>query len=155
MRISGNRAMIAGGLAAALALGSGAPAVAEADVKGTDVFQASTAYVVVAPRWRRVRVPPGILAGVATGSIPGGARLRTYYPPYPVAFEADPYFSPPAVAVVPPPIVFTPPPLLYDVAPIWLPFDGGCFVPSDNVGLHGYYGSCADSFYQQWMSRPD
>jgi len=87
--------------------------------------------------------------------------LRTVYPPYPIGFEADPYFTPPAVVVAPPPLVFAPPPLLfapppflYDMPPSWLPFGGGCFVPSDNVGQHGYYGSCAEALYRQWTSRP-
>jgi hypothetical protein len=77
--------------------------------------------------------------------------------PIPFGFAADPYYSPPAVAVMPPPIVFAPilaPPFLYDVAPIAWPFDGGCFVQSDFASQHGYIGSCAESLYQQWMSRP-
>jgi hypothetical protein len=138
-----------------LALASGAAATATPVSTGPAAIEAPGPNRIVTMRWRRVRVPAGILAGVATGSIPGGARLRTYFPPYPVAFEADPYYSPPAVVVAPPPLVFVPPPFLYDIAPIWLPFDGGCFVPSDNVGLHGYFGSCAQAFYRQWTSRPD
>jgi hypothetical protein len=55
---------------------------------------------------------------------------------------------------VPPPIVFAPPPFLYDVAPIGLPLFGGCFVPSDFAGQHGYFGSCAEAWYRQWWSRP-
>ena len=147
--------MVAGGLAASLALASGLSASATPVSTSLAVREAPTSNRSVTTHWRGVRVPAGILAGVATGSIPGGARLRTYYPPYPVAFAADPYFSPPAVVVAPPPLVFAPLPVLYDIAPVWLPFDGGCFVPSDNVGLHGYFGSCADAFYQQWTSRPD
>ena len=151
MTIFGNRRpIIAGGLAALVALASGASAIAAPVSTAPAVPHASAPT-----HWRGVRVPAGILAGVATGSIPGGARLQTYYPPYPVGFAADPYFSPPAVVVAPPPLVFAPPPFLYDIAPVWLPFDGGCFVPSDNVGLHGYFGACADAFYQQWTSRPD
>jgi hypothetical protein len=154
--MSGNRShIIAGGLAASLALASAASATATPVSGGPPIRGASAPQHIVAPRWHGVRVPAGILAGVATGSIPGGARLRTYYPPYPVGFAAEPYFVPPAVVVAPPPIVFAPPPFLYDIAPIWLPFDGGCFVPSDNVGLHGYFGACAEAFYQQWTSRPD
>jgi hypothetical protein len=156
MTISGNRGrIIAGGLAALLALASGVAATATPVSTDPAVFRAPVPNHYAATHWRGVRVPAGILAGVPTGSIPGGARLRTVYPPYPVAFSADPYFSPPAVVIAPPPIVFAPPPFLYDVAPIWLPFDGGCFVPSDNVGLHGYFGACADAFYQQRTSRPD
>jgi len=156
--------MIAGGLAAVLALI--APATAAPIAGSTDTLRASADRVVVPVRW--VRVPRGILAGVATGSIPGGPRLRTVYPPYPLGFEADPYFTPPAVVTVPPPLVFAPapiafapppiafaPPFLYDIPPVWLPFGGGCFVPSDNVGQHGYFGSCAEAFYRQWTSRPD
>jgi len=143
--------MIAGWLAAALASGVAAPAAAAPAASGTDTLRASADHVAV--RW--VRVPRGILAGVATGSIPGGPRLRTVYPPYPIGFEADPYFTPPAVVVAPPPLLFAPPPFLYDMPPSWLPFGGGCFVPSDNVGQHGYYGSCAEAFYRQWTSRPD
>ena len=142
--------MIAGGLAAALVPAVVAPAAAAPAASSTDTLRASADHV-VAVRW--VRVPRGILSGVATGSIPGGARLRTVYPPYPVGFEADPYFTPPAVVTVPPPIVFAPA-FLYDVPPLWLPLGGGCFVPSDNVGQHGYYGSCAEALYRQWMSRP-
>jgi hypothetical protein len=149
MRILGNRGRIIAGGLAALAL-AGASATATPVSTGPAVLRPSATL-----RWHGVRVPAGILAGVATGSIPGGARLQTYFPPYPVAFAADPYYSPPAVVVAPPPIVFAPPPFLYDIAPIWLPFDGGCFVPSDNVGLHGYFGACADALYQQWTSRPD
>jgi hypothetical protein len=156
MRIVGNRGrIIAGGLAVSLALAGSAPVTATPVSTSPAERGAPALNRMVTMHWRGVRVPPGILAGVATGSIPGGPRLRTYFPPYPVAFEADPYYSPPAVAVVPPPIVFAPPPFLYDIAPPWLPFDGGCFVPSDNVGLHGYFGSCAEAFYRQWSSRPD
>jgi hypothetical protein len=152
---SHNRSRIlAGGLAALLGLGSAAPAGADL-VGGTAVQRPASNQHVAGVRRHGVRVPPGILAGVPTGASPGGVRLRTYYPPYPVGFSADPYFTPPAVVTVPPPIVFAPPPFLYDVAPIGLPFYGGCFVQSDNAGQHGYYGSCADAFYRQWMSRPD
>ena len=62
---------------------------------------------------------------------------------------------------MPPPIVFAPPPIWLappfpaDFAPIGLPFGGGCFVPSDFAGQHGYYGSCAEALYRQWMSRPN
>ncbi len=145
--------MIAGALAAIVALGSAAPA--RADVAGgTAVAQQAPDRRAAKPRWRGVHVPPGILAGVPTGASPGGARLRTVYPPYPVGFAADPYFTPPAVVTVPPPIVFAPPPFVYDGAPIGLPLYGGCFVPSDFAGQHGYFGACADAFYQQWTSRP-
>ena len=101
-----------------------------------------------------MRVPRGILAGVPSGGSPGGVRLQTYFPPFPVGFAADPYYAPPAVAVVPPPLLFVPP-LPYDVGPIDLPYDWGCFVPTDFAGQHGYVGSCAEAFYRQWMSRPD
>lgn len=180
MKMLGNRGrIIAGALAASVALAGGEPATAtpastSLAERGAPVSNHIVTARSVPARWQRVRVPAGIFGGVPTGSIPGGARLRTVYPPYPVGFSADPYFSPPAVVVAPPPLVFAPPPLfapppplfapppfvsapppfLYDVAPIWLPFDGGCFVPSDNVGLHGYFGACADAFYQQWASRP-
>jgi hypothetical protein len=145
---SRNRSWIfVGGLAALLGLGSATPACA--DLVGGAVR-------LPAPVHRQgVRVPAGILAGVPSGASPGGVRLRTVYPPYPVGFSADPYFTPPAMVTVPPPIVFAPPPFFYDGAPIGLPFYGGCFVPSDNAGQHGYYGSCADAVYRQWTSRPD
>ncbi len=170
MSILGNRTRIfAGVVAAAWALGSPVPGVASPDAPDTpdaQVIRAPAPPAVIKTHWRGVRVPPGILAGVPTGASPGGARLHTVYPPYPVGFEADPYFTPPAAITVPPPIVFAPlpiafapplvapPPYLYDVAPVWPSFDGGCFVPSDFAGQHGYYGSCAESLYQQWMSRP-
>jgi hypothetical protein len=168
MRVSGKRTrLIAGGLAAALALASAAPALAEPPaVAPPPVLSApiTTAPAVirlrprdaVAPspvRWRRVRVPPGILAGVPTGASPTPPRLRPFPAPFPVGFMADPYYAPPAVAVVPPPIVVAPP-FFYDIEPIAWPFDGGCFVPSDFAGQHGYVGSCAESLYQQWISRP-
>jgi len=122
MSISRNRARIlAGGLAAALALGDAAPAVADLDSNDTAVVPLPRAKPVVKVR-RGVRVPAGILAGVPSGASPGGVRLWTVYPPYPVGFAADPYFTPPAVVTVPPPILVVPPPL-YDVAPPWLPFD--------------------------------
>jgi hypothetical protein len=194
MKIPGCRIIVVG-LAAMLAF-AGAPASATPTSTSLAPRAAPRANHIVTARWQRIRVPAGILAGVPTGSIPGGARLVTVYPPYPIGFSADPYFSPPAVVVAPPPLVFAPPPLAFapapvafaqptfplapppfplapppfplapppfpfgpppflsDVAPIWLPFDGGCFVPSDNVGLHGYFGACADAFYQQWASRP-
>jgi hypothetical protein len=146
--------IFAGWLAATVTLGCAAPA--SADPGGSTAKQRSAPdQRVAAVDWRSVRVPAGILAGVPTGASPGGVRLRTVFPPYPVGFSADPYFTPPAMVTVPPPIVFVPPPFLYDVAPIGLPFYGGCFVPSDNVGQHGYFGSCADAFYRQWTSRPD
>jgi hypothetical protein len=146
--------MFAGGAAAIVALGSAAPATADL-VDGTAaVHRPAPAERIAKARQHGVRVPAGILAGVPTGASPGGVRLRTVFPPYPVGFEADPYFTPPAMVTVPPPIVFAPP-FVYDIAPLWLPFGGGCFVPSDNVGQHGYYGSCAEAFYRQWMSRPD
>jgi hypothetical protein len=152
MRMFGNRShIIAGGLAAALALASGASATATPVSTGPAMLRASAPSHVAAPRWHGVRVPAGILAGVPTGSIPGGPRLRPSLAPFPVGFAADPYYSPPAAVVAPPPILYD----IYDTAPVWLPFDGGCFVPSDNVGQHGYFGSCAESFYRQWMSRPD
>jgi hypothetical protein len=152
---SRNRSRIlAGGLAVIVAVGSAAPASADL-VGGTAVQRPAPNPHVAEVRRHGVRVPAGILAGVPTGASPGGVRLRTYYPPYPVGFSADPYFAPPAVVTVPPPIVFAPPPFFYDAAPIGLPFYGGCFVPSDFGGQHGYYGSCADAFYRQWMSRPD
>jgi hypothetical protein len=152
---SRNRSRIfAGGLAALLGLGSAAPASADL-VGGTAVQRPAPDQRVAEVRRHGVRVPAGILAGVPSGASPGGVRLRTVYPPYPVGFAADPYFTPPAMVTVPPPIVFAPPPFFYDGAPIGLPFYGGCFVPSDNAGQHGYYGSCADAFYRQWMSRPD
>ena len=178
MRACGNcMRMIAGGLAASLALASAMPAVAEPSTV-PPVAGPSTVPPVVEPitttpavlrlkprdpvapaavRWRGVRVPPGILVGVPTGASPTPPRLVRWLAPVPVGFTADPYYSPPAVAVVPPPIVvapFLPPPFLYDIAPAAWPFDGGCFVQSDFAGQHGYIGSCAESLYQQWMSRP-
>ena len=143
--------ILAGGLAA-LALGV-APGLADPVASRTVADPPAPANPVVKVR-AGIRVPPGILAGVPTGGSPGGVRLRTVYPPYPVGFSADPYFSPPAVVTVPPPIVFAPPPFLYDAAPFGLPFYGGCFVPSDFAGQHGYYGSCAEALYRQWTSRP-
>src|SRR5438105_1436762 len=84
MTISGyRRRMIAGGLAASWALAGGVAATAAPVSTGPAVLRASAPSHNVAMHWRGVRVPAGILAGVATGSIPGGARLRTYYPPYP------------------------------------------------------------------------
>jgi len=180
MRMCGHRMrMIAGGLAASLALAGAVPAIAQAPaVPEPPALSAPTtapAVIRVKPRdaadpgyraaasaqWRRVRVPPGILAGVPTGASPTPPRLYPSPVPIPIGFAADPYYSPPAVAVVPPPIVFAPffaPPFLYDIgpiaAPIAWPFDGGCFVQSDFAGQHGYIGSCAESLYQQWMSRP-
>jgi hypothetical protein len=152
---SRNRSRIfAAGLAAMVTLGGAAPASAD-PVGGTAKQRLAPEQRVAEVRWRGVHVPAGILAGVPTGASPGGVRLRTVFPPYPVGFSADPYFTPPAMVTVPPPLVFAPPPFLYDVAPIGLPFYGGCFVPSDNAGQHGYYGSCADAFYRQWTSRPD
>jgi hypothetical protein len=154
---SRNRSRIfAAGLAAIVTLGGAAPASADPVAGTAERRPASEPEQRVVKVWGRgVHVPAGILAGVPTGASPGGVRLRTVFPPYPVGFSADPYFTPPAVVTVPPPIVFAPPPFLYDIAPIGLPFYGGCFVPSDFAGQHGYYGSCADAFYRQWMSRPD
>jgi hypothetical protein len=155
----GNRIrMMVGGLAAALALASAVPAVAEPVPAGPAALRAEAPDPVARLRWRPVRVPPGILAGIPTGASPTPPRLRAYLAPFPVGFAADPYYSPPAVAVVPPPIVFAPPffapPFLSGIAPIAWPFDGGCFVQSDFAGQHGYFGSCAESLYQQWVSRP-
>jgi len=174
MRVCGNRMrMIAGGLATALALASAAPAVAQQPPVAEP--PALTAPITTAPavlrlkprdsadpspipvHWRVVRVPPGILAGIPTGASPTPPRLRPSLAPVPVGFTADPYYSPPAVAVFPPPIVVAPwfaPSFPYDVAPIAWPYDGGCFVQSDFAGQHGYVGSCAESLYQQWLSRP-
>lgn len=166
--------MIVGGPAAALALAGAVPAVAQPQEVAPPpaLAQPITAPSVlrVAPRdsaapvrwaaqvhWRSVRVPPGILAGVPTGASPTPPRLYPSPVPIPFGFAADPYYSPPAVAVVPPPIVFAPffaPPFLYNVDPIAWPFDVGCFVQSDFASQHGYIGSCAESLYQQWMSRP-
>jgi hypothetical protein len=167
--------MIAGGLAAALALAGAVPAIAQPTTVPPPIVEPVTtapAVLRLKPRdsadpvqvqwrspvlWRAVRVPPGILAGIPTGASPTPPRLRPSLAPVPVGFAADPYYSPPAVAVVPPPIVVAPffaPPFLYDIAPVAWPFDGGCFVPSDFAGQHGYLGSCAESLYQQWMSRP-
>jgi hypothetical protein len=146
--------ILAGGLAAVLGLGSAAPVRAD-PVGDTPVQRPAPDQRIAKVHWRGVHVPPGILAGVPTGASPGGVRLRTYYPPYPVGFAADPYFTPPAVVTVPPPIVFAPPPFLYDIAPIGLPFFGGCFGPSDVAGQPGYYGSCAQAWHrQQWWRRP-
>jgi hypothetical protein len=162
--------MPAGGLAVFLALAGAVPAVAQPSdapviegpittrpavlrLKPRDSDDPATAPV----RWRSVRVPPGILAGIPTGASPTPPRLRPSPAPVPVGFAADPYYSPPAIAVVPPPIVVAPwfaPPYLYDVAPIAWPFDGGCFVPSDFAGQHGYVGACGEALYRQWMSRP-
>ena len=154
--------IFAGGLAAALALGGAAPAIADvgSDMAVVPLPRPRPVPVPVLKVRRGVRVPAGILAGVASGSVPGGARLRTLLAPFPVGFAADPYYSPPAVAVVPPPIVFVPPPVvfappfLYDIEPTSWWFDG-CFVPSDFAGQHGYFGSCAEAFYRQWASRPN
>jgi hypothetical protein len=171
--------MIAGGLAASLAVVSGVPAVAQPSTVPPaaqpstvppDAEPITTSPAVLrlnardaadpspaALHWRAVRVPPGILAGIPTGLSPTPPRLRSSLAPVPVGFTADPYYSPPAVAVVPPPIVVAPffaPPFLYDIAPIGWPFGGGCFVPSDFAGQHGYVGSCGEALYQQWMSRP-
>jgi len=166
------------GLAAGLAafVGLGGPAPARADlIDDTTVQQPAPEPRVVKVRWRGVRVPPGILAGVPSGASPGGVRLVTYYPPYPFGFSADPYFTPPATITVPPPIVFAPPPFFYGGPPVGLPFFGGppfglpffggppaglpffggCFVQSDSAGQHGYYGSCGEALYRQWTSRPD
>ncbi len=117
---SRNRSRIlAGGLAAIVAIGGAAPASAGGVVQPPAPHQR-----VAKLRWHSVHVPPGIVAGVPTGASPGGVRLRTVYPPYPVGFAADPYFTPPAVVTVPPPIVFAPPPImvappfLYDIAPL-------------------------------------
>jgi hypothetical protein len=155
--------MIAGGLAAVLALAGAVPAVAQPITTTPAVLRvkprdsAAPVHWAARPHRRGVRVPPGILAGIPTGASPTPPRLRPSLAPIPVGFAADPYYSPPAVAIVPPPIVFAPffaPPFLYDVDPIAWPFDGGCFVQSDFAGQHGYIGSCAESLYQQWMSRP-
>jgi hypothetical protein len=175
--------MIAGGLAA-LALAGAVPAVAQAPAAPEPPVLAepitAPAVVRIAPRdaadprasaaapvyWRSVRVPRGILAGVPTGASPTPPRLYPSPVPIPFGFAADPYYSPPAVAVVPPPILFAPffappylaPPFPYGfdpiAAPIAWPLDGGCFVQSDFAGQHGYIGSCAEALYQQWMSRP-
>jgi hypothetical protein len=180
MRVCGDRLrMIAGGLAACLALASAGSAVAQpstvppapAPSTAPPVAEPVTTSPAVirlnqrdardpSPRaqlWRAVWVPRGILVGIPTGASPTPPRLRPSLAPVPVGFTADPYYSPPAVAVVPPPIVVAPyfaPPFLYDVGPIAWPFDGGCFVPTDFGGQHGYVGSCGESLYQQWMSRP-
>ena len=156
-RLRRRRGIFAGGLAAAALIGA---APARADLVGDVAVQRpAPAPHVARARWNAVRVPAGILAGVPTGAIPGGARLRTVYPPYPGGFSADPYFTPPAMVTVPPPILFAPPPVVvapfYDVAPVGPPFGGGCFVPSDNVGQHGHYGWCGEALYRQWTSRPD
>jgi hypothetical protein len=128
-------------LAASLALagaGSGSAAFADGVVKA---------------HRQGVRVPFGILPGVPSGGSPNGG-VRLYVPPYAADVYADPYFSPLSVVVSPPPLVIVPPPFFYD--PFAWPYDaGGCFVQSDNTGQHGYYGSCAEAFYRQWMSRPD
>jgi hypothetical protein len=154
MGTSRNRSrIVAGGLAALIGLGIAAPASADL-VDGTAVQQPAPDPRVTKARWHGVRVPAGILSGVPTGASPGGVRLRTVYPPYPIGFSADPYFTPPAVITAPPPIVFAPPPFFYGGAPVGLPFYGGCFVPSDFAGQHGYYGSCAEALYRQWMNRP-
>src|SRR5262245_784124 len=88
MSISRNRARIlAGGLAAALVFGA-APAVADLGPNDTAVVPLPRAKPVVKVR-RGVRVPAGILAGVPSGASPGGVRLWTVYPPYPVGFAAD------------------------------------------------------------------
>src|SRR5690349_14944884 len=117
--------IFAGGLVVALALGTAAPARADLGSNDTAAVPLPPAKPVVRVR-RGVRVPAGILAGVPTGGSPGGVRLRTYFPPFPVGFAADPYYSPPAVVVVPPPILFAPP-WPYDIAPVGLPFGWGCF----------------------------
>jgi hypothetical protein len=157
--------ILATGMAAFVGLGSPAPAHADL-IDDTTVQQPppTPESRVVKVRWRGVRVPPGILTGVPSGAIPGGARLVTYYPPYPVGFSADPYFTPPATITVPPPIVFAPPPFVYGGPPVGLPlyggppvgvpFYGGCFVQSDFAGQHGHYGSCGEALYRQWTSRP-
>ena len=144
---------LAAGAAVLAALSGAAPARADL-VGGTAAQTPAPVERVVTVRRHGVRVPPGILAGVPSGGSPGGVRLRTVYPPYPAGFSADPYFVPPAVITVPPPIVFAPPPFFYGGPPIGLPFYGGCFVPSDFAGQHGYSGSCAEALYQQWTSRP-
>jgi hypothetical protein len=154
MGTSRNRSRsLAAGLAALLGLGGAVPA--RADLVGDPAVQPpAPEQRVVTVRRPGLRVPPGILAGVPSGASPGGVRLQTVYPPYPVGFSADPYFTPPALITVPPPIVFAPPPFFYGGPPVGLPFYGGCFVPSDFAGQHGYYGSCAESLYRQWWSRP-
>jgi hypothetical protein len=136
VRTSGSRSrIIAGSLAASLALGSLGPVSADG------------------VRQQGVRVPPGIMAGVPSGGSPGPARVYVS-PPYVGSFYADPWFAGLPVVVAPPPILLPPPPD-FDVEPLEPPFDDGCFVQSDNVGQHGYYGSCAESFYRQWTARPD
>ncbi len=153
------RRSLAAIVAAFGAIGAFTPASADAP-DGPAVQQPAPEPRVAKMRRRGVHVPAGILAAVPTGAIPGGARLRTVYPPYPLGFAADPYFTPPAVVTVPPPIIFVPPPVvvappfLYDGAPLGPPFGGGCFVPSDFAGLHGHYGSCAAAFHRQLTSRP-
>jgi len=140
MRVCGNRMRMIAGLAASLALAGAVPARAQPTTMPAieEPIITSPAVLRLKPRdaedpasapvhWRSVRVPPGILAGVPTGASPTPPRLRPWLAPFPVGFAADPYYSPPAVA---------------------------CFVPSDFAGQHGYLGSCAESLYQQWMSRP-
>ena len=140
MRISSHRSrMIAGGLAASLALGSAAPGIAAPVLSSTSVLRAAAAGDVARIRWRGIHVPAGILARVASGASPGGVPTQTYYPPYFSGLDADPHYWPPPVVVAPP--------LLHGVEAIELPFDGDCFVPLDHAGQHGYY--------RQWINRPD
>ena len=149
MRILSNRSrMIAGGLAASLALGSAASGIAASVLSSASVLRVAAAGDIARVRWRGIRVPAGILARVPSGASPGGAPTQPNYPPYVSGLDADPHYWPP-------PVVIVPPPLLYGVEAIELPFDGDCFVPSDHAGQHGYYGSCAESYYRQWSSRPD
>ncbi len=148
------------GIAAGLAVGPVGAEVAAPRVSPVAIAQARSNIVKA-----RVRVPRGILAGVPTGGDPYWASRPQ---PYPV-------LSPLAAWVLVPPVVFVPPiadfwppdfgPFGFgpaDVGPIGFepfgfgPFDfGPCFVPTEHTGQHGYYGSCADSFYQQYTNRPD
>ncbi len=149
------RAAVAG-IAAGLAVGpAGAEVAAPAAPAVAAITQAAAGKNIVAVRAVRVRVPRGILAGVPTGGDPYWASRPQ---PYPV-------LSPLAAWALVPPVVFVPPmadvwpadfaPI--DFGPIGLgPFGfGPCFVPTEHTGQHGYYGSCADSFYQQYTNRPD
>jgi hypothetical protein len=154
-----SRVVAAGGLAASLALGAMAPGTAALVVSSALVDRAAAAGHLVKPRGH-VHVPAGILAGVPTGASPGGAPTQTYYPPFPVGFAADPYYSPPALVFAPPLVVRVPVVPADLPPPYWigselLPPYAVCFVPTDSAGQQGHYGSCAESYYRQFTNRPD
>ncbi len=150
--------IIAGGLAATVVLGSAAPGPAAPVLSSTAVVRAALADDVVEVRWRRIHVPPGIFAGVPSGGSPWGRLPRPHLPPYWPVYN-DPHFWPPPlpILVAPLPILFEPP-FGYGWEPFAWPawsFDGGCFVPTDHAGQHGYWGSCEEALYRQWTDRPD